>query len=285
MDKGWIAVWRKLRNHQFWQEPRRFSKAEAWLDLLMEAAYQDHDRIWGWQTIHVKRGQVLETQGSLAERWGWNRKTVRKFLRVLDADNAVDIRTSKDTETGYTIITIINYELYQGDNQGFEGSPVDIRTDIRTDIRGPSEAHPRPTTEQGKQGKQGKEGKTPRVALGLSLEEFLTRMTPRDREVVRQIVAAIASTRKTGRVSPSVVSTEVSWWSQHPQEQVLAGMRTYLAKGYAAEGKREEYLRGIIRNNQNGQGGGQEDGGPRLTPGWQAIRRAALAMTKEDLQP
>ena len=37
-------------------------------------------------------------------------------------------------------------------------------------------------------------------------------------------------------------------WARFPAEQVESGIRTYLEKDCASQGKKEEYLLGIIRN-------------------------------------
>ena len=143
---GWICLWRKIRENKLWREPRRFSKAEAFLDLLMAAAYADQEQLWGLETIQVKRGDILDTQGAMASRWGWDRKTVRSFLRVLERDNVVAIRTSRKTETGFTLVTVRNWDLYQGDVEQVAGvhSPSDS----------PSDAHPMPTLKQIRTSKQ-----------------------------------------------------------------------------------------------------------------------------------
>jgi len=46
-------------------------------------------------------------------------------------------------------------------------------------------------------------------------------------------------------------------WNEYPAEQVKAAMRIYLEKGYAAQGKEENYLLGIIRGNAKQATGGE----------------------------
>lgn len=162
MTGGWIRVWRRLRDHPFWQEQRRFSKAEAWVDLLMRANFKDGKVLRGNRWIPVRRGQVFATQQELAARWGWDRKTVRAFLKALEADGMIAFETSKQTDTGYTLITIRNYECYQGrDNNG-----TDIKRDIdstsnphleNTDSL--SNGHRRPTSKKNKKEEKGDKGK------------------------------------------------------------------------------------------------------------------------------
>ena len=73
MSEGWIKLYRQIRDHAYWLERRRFSRAEAWIDLLMSASHKDHDVTIGGRIINLKRGQVLTSQVALAQRWGWKR--------------------------------------------------------------------------------------------------------------------------------------------------------------------------------------------------------------------
>ncbi len=112
-------------------------------------------------------------------------------------------------------------------------------------------------------------------------QAFWEKFPPHDQKIIRQTIQAIHSTRKRGRVADSVIQAELQWWGQQDPAQVVQGMRTYLQKGYAAQGRGEKYLRGIIRNS---------DGRPPTSSsetnqptGHSAIRRAAMSMTREDV--
>jgi len=70
--------------------------------------------------------------------------------------------------------------------------------------------------------------------------------------LIEKAIAAISTTRKSGKIADSVKIAILKKWDSQPVENVLGGIRKYLAKNYAAEGKREEYLYGIIRNYKPG---------------------------------
>jgi phage replication O-like protein O len=74
--------------------------------------------------------------------------------------------------------------------------------------------------------------------------------TGRERELFDQVTKAISSTRKTGKVSPSIILAQLKAWEKYPLPQVHGGIQTYLRKEYQREGKGEKYLLGIIRNYQ-----------------------------------
>ena len=59
--------------------------------------------------ILVKKGSKITSIRQLAERWGWSKMKVSRFLDVLESDNMlIQKRDSKKT-----LITLIKYEDYQ----------------------------------------------------------------------------------------------------------------------------------------------------------------------------
>ena len=48
-------------------------------------------------------------------------------------------------------------------------------------------------------------------------------------------------------VADSVLLNQLNRWNKYPTDQVIAGIKVYLDKNCAGEGKDENYLWGIIR--------------------------------------
>lgn len=69
--------------------------------------------------------------------------------------------------------------------------------------------------------------------------------------LIDQAFKAIASTRKSGKVADTVLLAQLKKWERYPIEQVEAGIKIYLDKDYAGQGKGEAYLLGIIRKGRN----------------------------------
>lgn len=109
---GWIKLHRKLSENPFWLcEP--FSRGQAWVDLLMLA---NHKRAFFYIRnikITLNRGQVGWSQPKLAERWGWSRTKVKKFLK----DLAEEQQIKQDKNTIIQVITIVNFHEYQENGQ------------------------------------------------------------------------------------------------------------------------------------------------------------------------
>ena len=40
-ESGWIKLHRKIRENLLWKKPRKFSQAEAWIDILLEVRWED----------------------------------------------------------------------------------------------------------------------------------------------------------------------------------------------------------------------------------------------------
>jgi len=134
---GWIKLHRKIKDHWFWPKGTRYTKLEAWIDLLISANHSPEKVSLGLKLIIVGRGQYITSQVALAKRWGWDRKTVNNFLKLTKSDEMLDFKSSKERDTGFTLITIRNYRKYQDR----EDRALDIETDIQTDIQRTSNGH------------------------------------------------------------------------------------------------------------------------------------------------
>lgn len=96
----------------------RFTKAQAWIDLLLLASHKDRTVKIRNVEIDLKPGELAYSQKTLAERWQWNRRTVRKFIDELKNQGMIHNRISKVT----TVVSIINWHKYQCDAQQNEDS-------------------------------------------------------------------------------------------------------------------------------------------------------------------
>ena len=107
--QGWIKLHRQIREHKFFKTKRKFSKFEAWLDLLLEANHCDKEVLFGNQIIEVKRGSFITSELKLSDRWRWSRTKVRDYLNLLGKDSMIE----KISDNKKTTISIVNYDVYQ----------------------------------------------------------------------------------------------------------------------------------------------------------------------------
>ncbi|MCK5017402.1 MAG: hypothetical protein KAS32_10080 [Candidatus Peribacteraceae bacterium] len=110
MDRGYIALYRKIQDHPFYKERRKFSKYEAWIDLLMEAQHKEEPRevILGMNSLVCNYGESLKSTRNWAGRWSWSQSKVKRFFKLLVKMKQI----CQKSETVTTRITILNYYKY-----------------------------------------------------------------------------------------------------------------------------------------------------------------------------
>jgi hypothetical protein len=124
---GYILLHRRLRSHYlFKREPE--TERGAWIDLLLQASYTPHRLRWNSEIITVGRGEVPTSYRKLAEQWMWGVNSVRRFLSILEQEGMV----STKTDTGFLIVTICNYDTYQGELINAD-TPSDTVPDTQAD--------------------------------------------------------------------------------------------------------------------------------------------------------
>lgn len=107
---GWIKLYRKITECEIWKDDDPFSKRDAWIDILLQCNYEEKIAVVGLKPITIKAGSFMTSQDRLAVRWHWGRQKVRMYLHLLEGLNMITTKTS----TKYTIITVPNFEGYQG---------------------------------------------------------------------------------------------------------------------------------------------------------------------------
>ena len=217
----------------------------------------------------LKRGELVTTYDKIAEALSFtvNRRIIKptlKEIRVmlcwLQSEGMIFMKPlidgtlpnkgrPIDRTRAYVglLISIINYDTYQ-DSESYKGSnkgrPIDEQGQL--------------DTQEGLQEGLQEGNKTP-CDFSSKISELEKRYS--DQGTINQAFQAISSTRKSKRIAGSVRLSILKSWERYPVESVMAGIKTFLEKGYADQGKKEAYLLGIIRNN--GDNGKLEDSAVR----------------------
>jgi len=108
--QGYIKLFRQIQDCWLWTSPDPFDERSAWIDLLMLANHADKTTMFDKKLVTVKRGQRITSIRLLAERWHWGRTRTLNFLKNLEADKMI----VREADSRRTLITIVNYEKFQG---------------------------------------------------------------------------------------------------------------------------------------------------------------------------
>lgn len=133
MNNGWIRLHRQIQDNELWlSEP--FTKAQAWIDLILNANHKENTFFIRGNAVHVERGQLGWSEVLMAHRWQWSREKVRRFLNHLETRQ--QIRQQKDRYIT-TIMTILNYEKYQNEtaDETAEKQQKNSRRDINKNVK------------------------------------------------------------------------------------------------------------------------------------------------------
>ena len=106
---GWISLHRKVFENPVIKPSRPYSRFEAWCWLIIKANHTDSKFVLGNEIIKARVGEVITSQKKLASRFGWGSTKVRNFLKLLENDTMIAVKTTPKT----TRITISNYLTYQ----------------------------------------------------------------------------------------------------------------------------------------------------------------------------
>ena len=121
MDReGYVGIDRNISHSRRWPRGRRFSKLEAWIDLLLRARWKAGTVRYQGADILLARGELVTSVRQLATDWRWDRKTVERALNSWVDSGSIKYR--KRDRYG-TRISVVNYGTYnpRGTKKGTKG--------------------------------------------------------------------------------------------------------------------------------------------------------------------
>ena len=116
---GWVKVPRWLFADDFAKASRPVSKAMAFIDLVQLARFKPGTTTIRGIKIQLERGQLAWSQKALADRWGWSRNKVARYLNGLAGNgknpwtrNGIEMeqQIALQTSNEITVITVKNYD-------------------------------------------------------------------------------------------------------------------------------------------------------------------------------
>ena len=122
--QGYVKIKREFIQTSLWLA-ERFSRGQAFLDLIMLANHGDSFVYKRGIKIRLKRGQIGWSIRSLATRWKWSIEKTRRFLRDLESESLISTQKTNASTT----ITVLNYDEMQDTNKDTERTQNGHRTD------------------------------------------------------------------------------------------------------------------------------------------------------------
>lgn len=108
-ERGVFAVDRGIWDHPELDSDEPFSRREAWIWLISEAAWKPCRVRVGEVRVNLRRGQLAHSIRFMADKWRWSKSAVARFLDILKTGTMI----GTESGTGVTVITICNYDEYQ----------------------------------------------------------------------------------------------------------------------------------------------------------------------------
>lgn len=109
MQQGWVHLNRSVIDNWVHQD-KPFCYFGAWVDLILMANHEARTMPAKGKLITINRGQLFTSLKSLSERWGWSKGKVERYLNMLENDTMV----IKNRDANGTLLTLVNYDNYQG---------------------------------------------------------------------------------------------------------------------------------------------------------------------------
>jgi len=106
MSEGWIKLHRKFIKWEWYDDASVF---RLFTHLLLTVNYEDKR----WRGIEVKAGSIVTGIDSLVKQTGLGRQQIRTAIEKLVVTGEI----TRKTTSKYSIISILNWESYQGDNR------------------------------------------------------------------------------------------------------------------------------------------------------------------------
>ena len=132
MIPGWVKSYRSLMEHWVHEDPFAY---RAWGDLLQLANHKDNKIVFCGEPMTIKKGQHLTSMRKLSRLWNCDTKKVKRMLDSFKKDSMIEVQNVRQHAT---LITIVNYSVYQGKEEGNGNTNAHSVAYSNTDTNGDS---------------------------------------------------------------------------------------------------------------------------------------------------
>lgn len=118
---GWVKIFRRIKEKSWY---RKSEYVHVWIHLLLSANHKDKKNLVNGQEVILKRGQLLTSRKALEEATGVNENKIYRILKLFENEKQIEQQKTNK----FTIITILNYDMYQKNEQENEQQMNSKRT-------------------------------------------------------------------------------------------------------------------------------------------------------------
>lgn len=122
--KGYISINRVMKEHWIYDDP---NVLKLWITLLFVVNYKEGKLKLGKKLYTIKRGQSSMSLRSLANESGTSVKRVVTILNLFEEDGMIKRETIGKGKQSTTLVTINNYDDYQGVTETLEKRKGNMR--------------------------------------------------------------------------------------------------------------------------------------------------------------
>jgi uncharacterized phage protein (TIGR02220 family) len=118
MEKGWIKLHRNIMDNWVYEDAEYL---KIWITFLLEATHKPYKKLIGNNIEFLERGQFVFGRKKYSQRLNIKEWKIQKATELFVQDEMLKVikRTNK-----YTIYEVVNYSLYQQQNQQEETSEI-----------------------------------------------------------------------------------------------------------------------------------------------------------------
>lgn len=102
MNNGYVALHRKILDWEWFKDNNMF---KLFVYLVLKANHEDQR----WNGVVIKRGQLVTGRLKLSQETGISQRTLRTCINRLKSTSELSVKTTNK----FSLITIVNYDLYQ----------------------------------------------------------------------------------------------------------------------------------------------------------------------------
>ena len=123
MLQGWIKLHRKLSDKSFFKKDSE--KVHLWILLLLKANFTEKEECLGGKPFLCKPGQFTTGRRQLAEESGISESKIERILTYFEK---IEQQIEQRKTSSNRLIIIVNWHLYQNNEQQIEQRPNNDRT-------------------------------------------------------------------------------------------------------------------------------------------------------------